>query len=98
MLALHIIGWIAVAIGAATALYGATEAGPAVLVAGIGAVVSGILYLALARGLDLLADIRDRLTPATFQPDVPQAITQPAGSLNDLEHRLAAIKNRTSEE
>lgn len=97
MLALQIIGWIAVAAGAVASLYGATEGAPFFLVAGLSAVVSGILYLALAKGLDLLAEIRDRL-PAAGSPrpptEPPAGITEPAGNLADLEARLDAMKRR----
>ena len=65
--------------------------------AGLSAVVSGILYLALAKGLDLLAEIRDRLpSAASARPptEPPSGLTEPAGNLADLEARLEAMKRR----
>jgi hypothetical protein len=92
MLALHALGWISIAAGAVAAFYGATEGAPLFLALGIASAISGVLYLALAKGLDLLADIRDRLTPPARQQPPEMRITEPAGSLADLEQRLAELR------
>lgn len=98
MAALQIVGWLAIITGGIAAFYGATEGAVFFIGAGLSAVVSGLLYLALARGLDLLAQIRDRLpvpgrADATSTAPSPDA-TAPAGSLADLERRLDDIKRR----
>lgn len=93
MLALHLFGWASIALGVGVGVYGGTAGIPAAFAASLGCILSGVLLLGFARALDLLVDIRDRLPTPAARQDAP-TITAPAGSLQNLEVRLAALRER----
>ncbi len=70
MVALRVIGWVYVAIAVIAIFAGAAEEAFGPVALGVGAVIAGVLILALDRVVTLLADIRDRLpAPPTAMPE-----------------------------
>lgn len=62
VLILQLIGIAGVAVGLAVAFFGARQ--EMYILIGMSSAISGVLFLAIARGLDLLQDIADALQQA----------------------------------
>lgn len=68
MLILAIFGWAAITIGAVVAIVGFTLSELFWVGMGLSSIISGVLYLAMDRGLSLLAEIRNALVGETAIP------------------------------
>lgn len=65
MFILALIGWIAIAAGGFAAYAGFSTSELFWIAMGLSSMISGVLFLALDRGLSLLTDIRDELVGET---------------------------------
>jgi hypothetical protein len=61
---LSVLGWISIVAGAFSAWVGYSEGNMFWVAMGISSAISGVLFLALDRGLGLLAQIRDAVAGA----------------------------------
>ncbi|MBC7131867.1 MAG: hypothetical protein H5U16_02010 [Roseovarius sp.] len=64
MFILVVIGWLGIGAGALAVFAGINGAGSFWIASGLSGAISGILFLALDKGLTLLREIRDALTGA----------------------------------
>lgn len=65
MFILAAIGWVDIAAGGLAAFAGFSMSEPFWIVMGLSCMISGVLFLALDRGLSLLTEIRDKLVGET---------------------------------
>lgn len=74
MFILAVIGWVAIAAGGLAAFAGFSMSEPFWIAMGLSSMISGVLFLALDRGLSLLTEIRDKLVGET--PDQARVPTK----------------------
>lgn len=64
MFILALIGWAAIAVGGFAAWAGYSENHLLLIAMGLSSAISGVLFLALERGISLLSEIRDAVAGA----------------------------------